>query len=176
MALAGEHAPAETARPGEVPAPPSRPAPTERVLALQRAAGNRAVGTLLARAPKAKPKPAPKEPESLAERRVSHIVLEGMAPIEAEGWSWAGASANNRDLQVTVRQGAHSSELMRAVTEGREFPHAELNWYGRSGGGFRVRFTGVMITSYHVAGGEDALLEHYTLNARDVHVEVEPAP
>jgi hypothetical protein len=56
-----------------------RAACANRLLALQRTAGNRAVGAYLARAPKAKAKPKPAPRNELAERRISHMVVTGLA-------------------------------------------------------------------------------------------------
>ena len=161
----------------------------DRLLTLQRAAGNRAVATVVARSPRAKPKPkpkpAPKGPQGLAERRISHIVLSGLAPIEVVSWSWqggaiggpAGAEGSVRELQITTRTGDHSSTLMSAITEGREFAQAELVVYGPQGGGFRVMLSRVMVTSYQNAPGAsgEAPLENLGLSAQDVKVSMEPS-
>ena len=141
MRSLGEHAPEPTQARVPEAAPPRAAAP-DRLLSLQRAAGNRAVGTVVARSPQAKPKrkpkPAPKDPQGLAERRISHIVLSGLTPIEVVSWSWqrgaiggsGGAQGSVRELQVTTRTGAHSGTVMNAITEGREFARAELVVYG----------------------------------------------
>ena len=188
MRSLGEHAPEPTKARVPAAAPP-RAASPDRLLSLQRAAGNRAVGTVVARSPQAKPKPkpkpAPKDPQGLAERRISHIVLSGLAPIEVVSWSWQGGAIGGsaegvssvRELQITTRTGAHSSTLLNAIAEGREFAQAELVVYGPQGGGFRVLLSRVMVTSYQNAPGEsgEAPVENLGLNAQDVKVSMELA-
>ena len=161
------------------PAPPAAPrqAAADRVLALQSTAGNRAVAAMLARepdapvqadakgAPKDKPPAAPSGP---------HIVLGGIGAIALEGWSMAtprapggGGTGRDRDrdapppqeFQITTRAGAHSSELMRAATQGKAMDGEFVLQRG-----MKIILKGAMITSYNVSGSDKDQIEVWTIN------------
>ncbi len=150
-------------------APPAAPrqAAADRVLALQSTAGNRAVAAMLAREPdapvqadaKGAPKDKPPAPPS-----GPHVVLGGIGAIALEGFSMAGrqtpggggrGQGRERDrpppqeFQLTTRAGSHSSDLMRAATNGK----------GMDGeivlkGGVKIILKGAMVTSYNVSGSD----------------------
>ena len=160
-------------------APPAAPrhAAADRVLALQSTAGNRAVAAMLAREPdapvqadaKGAPKDKPPAPPS-----GPHVVLGGIGAIALEGFSMAGrqtpggggrGQGRERDrpppqeFQLTTRSGSHSSDLMRAATNGK----------GMDGeivlkGGVKIVLKGAMITSYQVSGSDKEQIEAWTLN------------
>jgi hypothetical protein len=170
-------------------APPGGPrlapgaTPAERLLALQHAAGNRAVGALLARAPKTKrkgpPKPAPPDPHSFAARRISHIVLPGVGEIEILSWSWGGprkvegANAAS-ELSIMSPHGEHSSALMLAVADGTRFEEATLHYYSRHGGqSLWLALKRATLTSYQTGGGpaDQDPTDTWSISPEEVKVE-----
>ena len=154
-------------------------APADDVLALQRAAGNRAVGALLARQPHttATPgKPAPKE----AAQGASYVLMPGIGTVPLVAFSWGGRETHNagpgrtdvRDIHITSRVGPHSAMLQAAITEGRHFKLAELVHHpGPAGTGVRIKMTDVLGTSYQLAGATEAEYEVWSLTFASVEFE-----
>lgn len=133
-------------------------APADTVLALQQAAGNRAVSALLARHPRTKPAPAKPAPTE-AEQRTSHVLMPGIGRVPLVSFSWGGEThnvgpgkADIRDIHITSPVGEHSGMLQKAVAEGRHFKQVELVHHG-SGAGIRITMTDVLLTGYQLAGG-----------------------
>src|SRR5215210_4225373 len=117
----------ERAGPAEPRAPTA--APAAQVLHLQRQAGNRAVAALLARAP-AETAPADAPPKD------THVVVPKLGTIVVHSFSMGGASRpgsdrgtgkpNVRDVVLSSDQGKHSSDLARALIDGRSLGTIEL--------------------------------------------------
>ena len=153
-------------------------APADDVLALQQAAGNRAVSALLARQPHttaAPGKPAPKE----AAQGASHVLMPGIGTVPLVSFSWGGGETHNvgpgkadiRDIHITSRVGPHSELLQKAITEGRHFKQAELVHHGSAGAGVRIRMTDVLGTTYQLAGVTEVEHEVWSLTFASVEFE-----
>jgi len=167
-------------RPRRDDAPPRRRrrAPADDVLALQQAAGNRAVSALLARQPHTKPAPAKPVPKE-AEQHASHVLMPGIGRLPVVSFSWSGEThsvgpgkADLRDIHITSSVGPHSVILQNAVAEGRHFKQAELVHHGSSDAGVRIKMTDVLIASYQLAGGmTEVQYEQWSLNFASVEHE-----
>jgi len=127
------------------------------VLALQQAAGNRAVGAILAR------QPGTKEAAKEQERRTSHVLVPDIGRIELLSFQWGMHKGRDRgegpsfdELSLTTTSGKHSTALMQAAAKGTTFKEVELVHYGSSGAGIRLKLTDVMLVSYHVGGGSES--------------------
>jgi type VI protein secretion system component Hcp len=134
-----------------------RRGPRNGVLNLQQAAGNRAVGAILARQPGTKE--APKEQE----QRTSHVVVPDIGRIELVSFQWGMHKGRDRgdgpafdELSLTTTSGKHSTALMQAAAKGTTFKEVEIVHYGSSGAGIRLKLTDVMLVSYHVGGGSES--------------------
>ena len=97
--------------------------PAEVVLSLQRSAGNRAVGALLARAPE---EPAEAKPEAASDAG-ARCTVSGVGTMELASYSvgseTGGASGAGRQptsllLSATTKQGKHTPKLMQAQANG----------------------------------------------------------
>ena len=97
-----------------------RHGPQDGVLNLQQAAGNRAVGAILARQPGTKE--APKEQD----KRTSHVLLPDIGRIELLSFQWGERTRGEREeeaprfreLSLTTTSGKHSNALLRAAATG----------------------------------------------------------
>jgi type VI protein secretion system component Hcp len=134
-----------------------RHGPQNGVLNLQQAAGNRAVGAILARQPGTKE--APKEQE----QRTSHVLVPDIGRIELVSFQWGMHREYDRDeaprfseLSLTTTAGKHSTALMQAAAKGTTFKEVEIVHYSSSGQGIRLKLSDVMLVSYHVGGGSEA--------------------
>jgi hypothetical protein len=134
--------------------------PTERVLELQKSAGNRAVGAAIARwglpwLPMAAAPQWPKEPQ---------VIFDGTV-LPPSSWSWsdgsAGAGAGTstgpgkaqlNEVQVSTTMGTHSADLMLRTAEGRHFKTVVIVVPGTDGKGLTLTLTDVLISSYQVSG------------------------
>jgi type VI secretion system secreted protein Hcp len=153
-----------------LPTTPVRPrrGPRNGVLALQRSAGNRAVGAILARQPGA-------VEEAKDERTRTSLVMPRIGTIDLESFTWGRQTppqgggpgkASFTEIQVTSKVGEHSPELQRATADGRYFKQVEIFHYNASGAGVRIKLTDVMITSYSLGGssGDRLPVESWTLS------------
>jgi hypothetical protein len=137
-----------------------RRGPQNGVLNLQQAAGNRAVGAILARQPGTK-EAAPKEQEQ--EKRTSHVLVPDLGRLELVSFQWGEHRGRGRDeeprlseLSLTTTTGKHSTALMQAAVKGTTFKEVEIVHYGASGAGVRLKLTDVMLVSYHIGGGSES--------------------
>ena len=147
----------------------TRATPEDRVLDLQKAAGNRATGAALARWGMASfPLGAmprwPKEPEAVFDGDLVVPLTSYSTSASRAGSSGASGSAEPREsaggtMEITTRVGDHTPRLVRAAASGEHFATLELVVPG-PGGGIRFTLTDVMLTSYHVSGD----LETYSLH------------
>jgi type VI secretion system (T6SS) effector Hcp len=134
-----------------------RRGPQNGVLNLQQAAGNRAVGAILARQPGTTE--APKEQE----QRTSHVLVPDLGRIELVSFQWGEQRGRGRDeeprlseLSLTTTTGKHSTALMQAAVKGTTFKEVEIVHYSASGAGVRLKLTDVMLVSYHIGGGSES--------------------
>jgi Type VI secretion system effector, Hcp len=151
-----------------------RRGPQNGVLNLQQAAGNRAVGAILAR------QPGTKEAEKEQEQRTSHVLIPDLGKIELVSFQWGEQRGRGRDeepmlseLSLTTAVGKHSNALMKAAVKGTTFKELEIVHYHASGAGVRLKLTDVMLVSYQVAGGSqsDKPLETWTITFGTVKQE-----
>jgi len=159
--------------PEEVPATSGRespiesaPAPAERILALQRSAGNQAVARMLAggggggaglQRDVAAPAPSG-EGEAKEKESSTVIVVEGLGTFAVEAVQFEGR--DGKDVSVTMRAGADKNQsIFRAAAEGKSFESAEIRIKGMS-----ITLAKVMITSVHVSSAEDEPMISFTLS------------
>jgi Type VI secretion system effector, Hcp len=136
--------------------------PRNGVLALQQAAGNRAVGAILAR------QPGTKEEQ---EQRTSHVLLPNIGRLELVSFQWGlhkgregGEGHAYDDINVTTAFGKHSTALLLAATNGTTFKELQIVHYGSSGAGIRLTLTDAVIVSYQLGSGDsDKRVENWTL-------------
>ena len=155
-ARAAESEPPErTQRAG--PAEPRAPAaaPATQVLHLQRQAGNRAVAALLARAPTdraggrgAQGHPRGR-PEARDDRRQLLLGGRGLPPRSHNGTG----NPNVRDVVLSSDQGKHSSDLARALIDGRSLGTIELVVMRDGEPVYKIKLVNAFMSSYSVAAG-----------------------
>jgi Type VI secretion system effector, Hcp len=138
--------------------------PADKVLELQKTAGNRAVGAALARwglpwIPQAAAPEWPKEAE---------VILDGeVIPLSSFSWtgsnSTGGAGASGVDkpqfvneVNVTTAAGEHSAELFQKAVHGDPIKTAIIVMPGKDGKGFTITLTDVLISSYQTNGPTDS--------------------
>jgi hypothetical protein len=137
--------------------------PADRVLDLQKSAGNRAVGGALSRwglpwLPLAAAPQWPKEPQ---------VIVDGVA-IPLESWSLAHAGAGTgstsvgpgqsqfNDAQIMTKLGDHSSDLALKATRGEHIKTVLIVVPGKDGRGITVTLTDVLIVGYSIAGNDES--------------------
>jgi len=173
----------EPSRRGEEP--PARAAeqlPQHALLELQRTAGNRAVGAMLARdTTTAEPADAKKQ----AVPSGPHVIVPGIGAIPVESFSLSvakqgpggGPDTEERpkkdkgkqddelpggDVSFTSKQGEHSSELFRWSHQG---PAKDLVIVVPKGETVvRITLKNALITSFNLSSGGDADYESWTVN------------
>jgi type VI protein secretion system component Hcp len=180
------------------PEPPARKeavtAPAERMLALQRQIGNRAVGALLARTPKTKAPakmPAPKPPQL---KDGIYAVVPGMGTIQLQSaqlgasrqiTSASGQGANREaaapaisEISVTSEQGDHSTQLFRAALEGN-LGTVEIRFVKAGKPYMTIKLHNALVSSFSISGhGGDTQgkpLESWTLNGDKIEYETAKA-
>ena len=132
--------------------------PTDRVLELQKTAGNRAVGAAVARwgfpgIPLTAAPQWPKEPQ---------VIADGLV-LPLSSWSWSshgpgtgGGTAKPQEgsgeISLSTKTGMHSSDLMLRAVEGRSFKTVVIVVPGKDGKGFTITLHDVMITGYQLNG------------------------
>jgi hypothetical protein len=133
--------------------------PADRVLDLQKTAGNRAVGATLSRwglpwFPQTAAPQWPKEPQ---------VIVDGVV-IPLRSWSWSEGSGGTgagsigaeqtrlNDVHVMTTMGDHSSDLALKIAQGRHIKTVLIVVPGRDGKGYTVTLTDVVITGYSITG------------------------
>ncbi len=156
---------------------PDVPGPAADLLALQRTAGNRAVGALLARQPKpTAPKEKPKAPAPAATG--NRVVFPGVGTIPIESIQMGGGrtppgpgSGGDREappsvseIVVTSLQGDHSPALFRASIDGKGVDVEIILEHGKEA--VVIELTNAIVSNYSVSGsgGEGTPRESWTLN------------
>jgi len=146
--------------------------PADRVLDLQKTAGNRAVGAALSRwglpwFPATAAPQWPKEPQ---------VIVDGLViPLESFSWAEGGTStapgqAQFNDVHIMTTLGDHSPELARRITNGEPIRTVVIVMPGRDGKGFTVTLHDGVITSYSISEKH----ESWSLNFRKKEFGQEP--
>jgi hypothetical protein len=153
-------------------APDAPPAPAHPVLELQRGAGNRAVSSLLARAPDTKEKP--KEEAATGTRATLPDV--GTIPLVSVQFGGSRGPGRGRqeddekdtsgEIVLSSRVGKHSTALFKASLDGKPMT-VEVVIEG-SGGSVRLELMGAMISSYSTGSGGGEEIETWTLNFKSM--------
>ena len=136
----------------------TEPTPADRVLELQKTAGNRAVGAAIARwglpgMPMTAAPQWPKEPQ---------VIADGLV-LPLSSWSWSshapgtGAGTGqphegSGEISLSTKTGTHSSDLMLRTAEGRSFKTVVIVVPGKDGKGFTITLHDVMISGYQLSG------------------------
>jgi hypothetical protein len=132
--------------------------PADRVLDLQKTAGNRAVGATLSRwglpwFPQTAAPQWPKEPQ---------VIVDGVV-IPLRSWSWSEGSGGTgagsigaeqtrlNDVHVMTTMGDHSSDLALKIAQGRHIKTVLIVVPGKDGTGYTITLTDVLITSYSIS-------------------------
>jgi hypothetical protein len=152
---------------GERKTPPAPQTVTDRVLALQRSAGNQAVSGMLARDTK----------EKVATGPTAKVGDIGTIPIEsvnldAGRLGGAGGTGTKREeppkeLTLTSRLGKHSADLQKAAVDGTamdveiRIPHGKTT--------IVITVKNALISSYHASGES----ESWQLNAQSISHAIE---
>jgi len=138
----------------------------DRVLDLQKTAGNRATTEAIARwglpaLPLAAAPQWPKEPQ---------VIIDGV-PIPLESWTLAeghgpGTTGSDRsqlqDMQIVTQLGEHSTELMRKAVQGGNLKTVVIVVPTKDGKGYTITLEEVVISSYSVSDKR----ESWSLNYR----------
>ncbi len=137
-------------------------APADRVLELQKTAGNRATNAAISRwgfpwFPAAAAAQWPKEPQ---------VIADGLV-IPLTSWSWSEGSsgvggssgrdgkAQLKDVHVVTPMGKTSADIALRVTSGRPFDKLVIVVPGKDGKGMTFTFTNVHVHGYQPAGEVD---------------------
>ena len=134
----------------------------ERMLALQRSAGNQAVNAMLARTPDDK-KPQERkgsETVTLPDIGTIEVTSVGIGQLANPGLG-RGGGAGDKDKQSAVREitlsshvGKHSAELQRALIDGKQMDVEVV--MQRSGGVFRLKLKAAIVSSYSTSGEDES--------------------
>lgn len=153
-----------------------RPAAADAVLELQRGAGNRAVSSLLARAPDTKEKPK----EATATGTRATLPGVGTVPLQSvqfggsarpgHGRGREGEKQTSGDIVLSSRVGAHSQALLKASLDGKPMTVEVVIAGGEST--FRLELKGAIISSYSTGSGGGEELETWTLNFESMEQSV----
>jgi len=153
-------------------------APTDRVLDLQKTAGNRATNAAIARwgfpwFPATAAPQWPKEPQ---------VIVDGEA-IPLLSWSWpesgnsgtgtsgtAKENARLNDVHVMTALGDHSADLALKLTRGDHIKTVVIVKPGKDGKGVTVTLHDVLITGYSVSGDT----EQWSMNFAKKEFSQEP--
>jgi hypothetical protein len=146
--------------------PRERETAADRVLDLQKSAGNRATGAALSRwgintLPLAA---APHWPKA------AQIIADGVT-LPLESWTWSGAQRGTGsaqvgqesgpgDINVMTKRGEHSSEWWQRVVRGDTLKTVVIVQPGKDGKGITITLSDVMLT--HVESSDE--LESWSLN------------
>ena len=137
----------------------------DRVLDLQKTAGNRAVGAALSRwglpwLPLAAAPQWPKEPQVIMDGVViplaSWSLSEGQTGSGVGGTSSGQRSEHLNDAHVLTKLGDHSSDLARATAQGKHFKTVLIVVPGKDGKGYTVTLHDVLITGYSMSGQDES--------------------
>ncbi len=130
----------------------AEPQPSDAVLALQRAAGNRAVSALLAR------QPSPTAPETKPAKRESKAATStlglgediGVIPLDSASLGQADRDGNVHDLNVTFVNNPAVSQIQAAMLRGKPIPEG---FYSSTS--MKLTLSNIMITSMIFGDGPE---------------------
>jgi hypothetical protein len=159
---------------------PDVPDPAADLLALQRTAGNRAVGALLSRQPQPT---APKEkPKAPAEVTGNRVVFPGIGTIPVESVQLAtsraansptgsgsdreGGAASVSEVVITSLQGEHSTALFKASLDGKGADVEVILERGKET--IVIELTNALVTHYAPNANDHPPRETWTLNATGI--------
>ena len=128
---------------------PAARTPAEPLLELQRAVGNRAARTVLAR-----------EPVEADTRRETTIELKDLGTIGVLSYSFGtsnsvggsggrGEAPANKDINVTTEPGDHTPKLMQAATNGKRFETVVIK-----APAITITLKNAFISGYHTGSGQ----------------------
>jgi hypothetical protein len=150
-------------------------APADRVLDLQKAAGNRAVGAAIARwgfpgFPQAAAPKWPEEPQVIMDGRV--IPMSSFSWQDAHGGTGtaAGKARSDGDVSISTTLGDHSADLALRAAEGRPFKKVIIVMPHANGTGVTITLTEASVSGYQVSGQ----LESWTLNFKTRELSQSP--
>ena len=157
----------------------------DRVLDLQKTAGNRATTEAISRwgmpwLPLAAAPQWPKEPQLIADGTVIPIL----------SWSWtdnstgvgggtgAGKPDPGKEISISTSLGSHSADLLLRTAEGRPFKTVYIVVPGKDGKGVSIELENVMITSYSTSGDSagSGAVETYSLSYTKRKLTEAPPP
>jgi len=132
--------------------------PADKVLELQKTAGNRATTAAISRwglpwFPATAAPQWPKEPQVI----IDGVVIPLKAFSSSEGRSGDGAPTTSpggvqlNDVQIMTTLGEHSTDLHMAAVQGRQFKTVVIVMPGKDGKGFTVTLTDGVISSYSIS-------------------------
>jgi hypothetical protein len=175
----------------EPPARGAEPLPQHALLALQRTAGNRAVGAMLARDIKSAVEPADAKQDAAPSG--PHVIVPGIGAIPVESYSMSvgkpvsppsgsrGEEAPKKDkdkkddelpggdISFTSLQGAHSADLFRWSLQG---PAKDIVIVAPRGATtMRITLKGALITSINVSKGQPPV-ESWSVNCTAMKFEI----
>jgi hypothetical protein len=142
-------------------------APADRVLDLQRTAGNRAVGAAISRwgfpwYPATAAPQWPKEPQVILDGVVIplHSWSSQEGPSGTGGGSIGGERTQLNDVHVMTKMGDHSSDLLLKVAQGHHIKTVLIVMPLKDGKGYAITLTDVVLTGYSVSGD----MEHWSMS------------
>jgi hypothetical protein len=159
-----------------------RPPAADRVLALQRSAGNQAVSALLARSPDATKR---KDDEKGAAAAGARATLSGIGTIPLlsvnfgvtrapTGRGEEGKAPTPQEIVFSSKVGEHSTKLNKAVLDGQPM---EVEVILPAGGStLRLKLKGAIVSSYSTSGGEGSATETWALNVQSLEHTREGEP
>jgi type VI secretion system (T6SS) effector Hcp len=134
--------------------------PADRVLALQKTAGNRAVGAAIARwgfatLPLAATPHWPKAPEMILDGEampISSFSFAGSAPAGTTGGGGSERGSLGSELTVTMAADEHFVELSGKTIRGDPIKTVVIVVPGKDGNGFTITLTDVFVSSVSNSG------------------------
>ena len=131
----------------------------DRVLELQKTAGNRATNAAISRwgfpwfGATAAPQ-WPKEPQAIFDGVVVPLESWSLSDGHGSGTSVSSTGPGKvqlNDAQIMTRMGEHSSDLLLALTQGKRLKTVVIVVPGKNGNGYTVTLTDVLISGYQTS-------------------------
>ena len=140
--------------------------PADRVLDLQKTAGNRAVGAAIARwglpwLPQTAAPQWPKEPQVIMDGKVIPMSSFSWSdPHGGTGGAGAGKGRSDGEVSISTTLGEHSAELARRTADGTPYKTVIIVMPHKDGAGVTITFTDAFVSGYQITGEQ----ENWTLN------------
>jgi type VI protein secretion system component Hcp len=154
------------------------------VLALQKTAGNRAVGSMLSRWPVFGTQLLaqwPKEPQIILDDTV--IPIESLQEQAQNAGTVGSGNANPPsstgpgEVVVTLKMGKYSPDLFQQSLSGKGYKTVQIVFPTKDGKGVRFILTDVLISNYSISGGgSDAPFESIGLSFKKRELSHDPPP